>query len=168
MATHQFREMTITVSDTDYEHKCYFEAAAQHRLVMKKCKACGLMRWHPGPSCPWCTCQEWEWQEVSGKGTVYSYEIVTQAILPGFRDWVPYPIALVELDEQRGVPTPDEGLRIMANLVDRHFQPEKEGNIAIGKRVEVIFMDVAPGFSVPQFCLSSEPPQEPVWQFRQR
>ena len=38
------------------------------------------------------------------QGTIYSYEIVTQAIQPAFADWVPYPVVLVELDEQRSVP----------------------------------------------------------------
>lgn len=168
MATYEYKGMDLTVSDIDHEHKGYFEAAQEHKLVMKKCKACDLMRWEPGPGCPWCSSQEWEWQQVSGKGSIYSYEIVTQAMLPGFKDWVPYPIVLVELDEQRGIPTPDEGLRIIANLVDENFRPEKEGNVAIGKRVEVVFLDVAEGFTLPQFRLSSEPPQGPVWQFQQR
>ncbi len=168
MATFEYKGMNLTLADGDHEHKGYFEAASQHKLVMKKCKACGLMRWHPGPGCPWCACQEWEWQGVSGKGTIYSYEIVNQAIIQGFRDWVPYPIVLVELDEQRGAPTPDESLRLIANLLDENFKPEKEENVAIGKRVEVVFMDVAPGFSLPQFRLSAEPPQGPVWQFQPR
>ena len=36
---------------------------------------------------------------------------------PGFKEATPYVVVLVELDEQRGQPTPDEGLRIIANLV---------------------------------------------------
>jgi len=157
--------MNLIVPENDTEWKGYFEAAREHRLVMKRCNDCGLLRYPPGAACPWCTSLQWTWQDVSGKGTIHSYEIVVQAIQAGFRDWAPYPIVLVELDEQRGQPTPDEGLRLIANLVTDDFRPEQEENVAIGKRVEVVFMDISPVCSLPQFKLSREPPQGRVWQF---
>jgi len=162
----EYRGMNLIVPDNDTEWKGYFEAARQHRLVVKKCRECERLRYPPGAACPWCTSLEWTWQEVSGKGTIYSYEIVVQAIQSGFRDWAPYAIVLVELDEQRGQPTPDEGLRLIANLVADDFRAEQEENVAIGKRVEVVFLDLSPDLSLPQFKLSSEPPQGRVWQFK--
>ena len=54
---------------------------------------------------------------MSGRGHIYSYEIVAHAIQPGFKEWTPYAVVLVELDEQRGKPTAHEALRIIANLV---------------------------------------------------
>jgi len=65
----------------------------------------------------------WTWQEVSGRGAIYSYEIVAHAIQPGFREQTPYAVVLIELDEQRGQPTPDEALRVIANLVKADFTP---------------------------------------------
>ena len=56
------------------------------------------------------------------------------------------------------------GLRIIANLVDANMEPEKEDNVAIGKRVEAVFYDGEEGFSLPQFRLIDEPAQGPVWQ----
>ncbi|MCH7606853.1 MAG: hypothetical protein IH962_06830 [Chloroflexi bacterium] len=50
------------------------------------------------------------------------------------------------------------------DLVDDALEPEKEENVAIGKRVEVVFFDGEDGFSLPQFRLSGEPPQGQVWQ----
>ena len=38
-------------------------------------------------------------------------------------------------------------------------------NVAIGKRVHVVFHDLSEDFSLPQFTLSNDPPQGPVWQF---
>lgn len=162
----EYRGMNLIVPDNDTEWLGYFEAARQHRLVVKKCRECERLRYPPGAACPWCTTLEWTWQEVSGKGSIYSYEIVVQAIQSGFRDWAPYPVVLVELDEQRGQPTPDEGLRLIANLVTDAFKAEKEENVAIGKRVEVVFLDLSPELSLPQFKLSPEPPQGRVWQFK--
>ena len=106
----------------------------------------------------------WKWQEVSGKGTIHSYEIVMHAIQPGFKDATPYPVVLIELDEQRGQPTPDEALRIIANLVKPDFSSEAEAKVAIGARVRVIFQDLADHFALPQFTLTDEPPQGRVWR----
>jgi len=162
----QYRGMNLIIPDNDTEWKGYFEAAHEHHLALKRCANCHLLRYPPGAACPWCTSMEWSWQEVSGKGTIYSYEIVMQAIQVGFRDWAPYAVVLVELDEQRGQPTADEGLRLISNLVTDDFRAEQEENVAIGKRVEVTFLDVSPELSLPLFKLSQEPPQGPVWQFK--
>jgi uncharacterized OB-fold protein len=95
---------------------------------------------------------------------VHSYAIVVQAIQPGFRDWAPYPLVVVELDEQRGEPTPDDGLRLVANLVTPDFRPEQEARVAIGARVEVCFQPVGPDLALPQFRLTREPPAVPLWR----
>ena len=106
----------------------------------------------------------WEWNQVSGKGTIYSYQIVAHTVVPSFRDWAPFAIVLVELDEQSGQPDQYDGLRITANLVDESMEPEKEENVAIGKRVEVAFLDGEDGFTLPQFRLIDEPPKGTVWR----
>jgi uncharacterized OB-fold protein len=166
MPTVEYRGMNLVVPENDTEWKEYFQAASQRRLVMRKCAACGLMRYPPTHACPWCTALEWSWQEVSGAGAIYSYEIVVQAIQPGFREWAPYPVVVVELDEQRGCPTAEEALRLVTNLVRPDFSPEREENVAIGKRVRVLFQELAPGLALPQFTLSDEPPAGPVWRFQ--
>ena len=95
---------------------------------------------------------------------IYSYQIVAHTVLAGFRDWVPFPIVLVELDEQRNQPTPDDGLRITSNLLDAELNPEKETMVAIGQRVEVVFVDLDSGLTLPQFRLSDDAPQGTVWR----
>ena len=165
MAVYEYRGQAINVADNEPEYMGYFEAAREHRLVVNRCLDCSLLRGDPGPACPWCGSQRWEWHQVSGKGTIYSYQIVAHTVLPGFMDWVPYPIVLVELDEQRGQPTPEGGLRITANLVDGEMSPEKEENVAIGARVDVVFLDLENGLTLPQFRLSGEPPEGPVWRY---
>jgi hypothetical protein len=160
----EYRGMNLVVAENDSEWRDYFQAARQGRLVMRTCAACGLMRYPPSRACPWCTSLEWTWQAVSGRGVVYSYEIVVQAIQPGFRDWAPYPVALVELDEQRGQPTPDEALRMLANLVRPDLTPEREENVAIGRRVRVVFQDLSPDIALPQFSLTDEPSEGRIWR----
>jgi uncharacterized OB-fold protein len=101
---------------------------------------------------------------VSGRGTIYSYEIVAHAIQPGFKEMTPYAVVLVELDEQRGQPTPDEALRVIANLVRPDFTAEPEANVAIGRRVRVVFQDLADHMALPQFTPTDEPAAGRVWR----
>jgi uncharacterized OB-fold protein len=170
MATYMGLELVVV--PTDSEHQGYFEAAKSGTLVVQRCTACRMLRGSIGATCPFCTSNQWEWHPVSGRGTIYSYGIVTQAIQPAFRAWVPYPIILVELDEQRGVPWRDgqEGetvsVRVIANLVRRDdaTTPEDEANVAIGKRVEACFVDLDDRMALPQFRLSDEPPEHEPWR----
>jgi len=74
-------------------------------------------------------------------------------------------VVLVELDEQRATPSPDEALRVIANLVTPEFRPEAEGRVGIGKRVRVAFQDLSDDFALPQFVLTDEPPVGRVWSF---
>jgi uncharacterized protein len=156
-----YRSLELIVLPTDSEHRGFYEEARQHRLVVQRCEVCGMLRGAIGAACPFCTSLQWSWQPVSGKGEIYSYQIVTQAVHPAFVDWVPYPVVLVELDEQRAVPwrggQEDEtvSLRLVANLCGPDpTRPEAEGNVAIGKRVEVCFIDLDDTTALPQFRLT--------------
>ena len=160
----EYRGMNLVVPDNDSEWKEYFLEARKHRLVVRKCKSCGLMRYPPTAACPWCMELGFTWEPLSGKGTIYSYEIVVHAIQPGFKEMAPYAVVLVELDEQRGTPTADEGLRMVANLVTVDFKAEAEANVAIGKRVRVVFQDLADHIALPQFTLTDEAPVGKTWR----
>jgi uncharacterized OB-fold protein len=159
-----YRGMSLLVPDNDSEWMEFYAHCRVGRLMMRACTACGLMRYPPSPACPWCTSLEWTWREVSGRGTIYSYEVVVHAIQPGFRDVAPYAVVLVELDEQRGAPSPDEALRIIGNLVKPDGTMEDEARLAIGRRVRVAFQDLADHLALPQFALSDEAPEPRVWR----
>ncbi|MFN8557870.1 MAG: OB-fold domain-containing protein [Dehalococcoidia bacterium] len=135
----EYKGMNLIMPKGDRENRPYFEAARQGRLTPRRCGDCGLLRYLPGSGCPYCSSLASDWVEVSGRGTIHSYEIVTQAIQPGFADWVPYAVVLVELDEQRGVPSADEAIRIIANLVTPDFRPEDQAKCGIGLRVRAVF-----------------------------
>ncbi len=164
--------LQLTVSPTDSEHRGYYEAAGQGRLVVPRCESCGRLRGVIGAACPFCTSGEWAWHEVSGRGVIYSYEIVTQAIQPAFADWVPYPIVLVELDEQRGVEWrwglegERVSVRLVTNLVRRDdlTRPEDEAEVAIGRRVEACFVPLGEGQALPPPPPPPEPPEHEPWR----
>ena len=161
----QYLGAAVDIESNDPEHLEYLQAAGRGEFVLQRCDDCEQMRYPIGNACPFCTSLTWAWTPVSGRGTIYSYEVVTHPIHPAFRGVVPYVIALVELDEQRGVPGPDDGVRVLGMLVDAEGRPESEDRAGINVRVQVDFADLGDGLALPRFRLSDEPSEHPVWQF---
>ncbi len=155
----------VEIESNDPEHLEYLQAAGRGELVLQQCTACERLRYPIGNACPLCTALEWRWSPVSGRGAIYSYEVVTHPIHPSFRAVVPYVLALVELGEQRGVPGEHDGLRVLGMLVDTEGNPESEDRAGINARVEVDFADLGDGLALPRFRLSDEPSEHPVWRF---
>ena len=118
----------------------FWEAAKEHRLVYQRCRVCGTRVFYPRDVCPGPECfgvGTLEWVESSGKGWVYAHTICYQAAHPAFADDVPYVLAIVELDE---------GWRMNSNVIN--VAPE---DVRIGMRVEVVWDDVTPEFTLPKF-----------------
>ena len=128
---------------TDSWTKPVWDHAAQHRLVIQRCAACGRSRMPPTPFCPGCRSQETEWTELSGRGVVYSFTIVAEAVTPQQAGHVPYVPALVE-------PVEAPGVRFVTNIVDAPLEA-----IQIGSEVEVVWQDRDDGVSVPRFRICS-------------
>ena len=154
----------VLVPENDKPHREYLSEAGQGRLSLQKCGGCELLRYPVRTHCPECRAMEYTWEPVSGKGTIYSYYVVPHPINPAFRNFAPYPVILVELDEQKGVPSPDRALRLVGNLVNADDSPAPREDVAIGKRVEVKFIDMGDGWGLPQWQLSGEPDAHEPWQ----
>jgi hypothetical protein len=96
---------------------------------------------------------------------------VHHAIQPSFRDFTPYLVLLVDLDTQKGQPTPDEALRVVGNLCTpdgKHAPPDMVKRVGIGTRVRMVFTDVAEGLSLPQWTID-DAAQQPakIWRYAQ-
>jgi uncharacterized OB-fold protein len=76
----------------------YWEAAAQHRLLIQRCTGCGRKTQVATALCPECG-GDLEWIEASGRGTLYTFTVFRQPYHPAFVDDVPYNVAIVELEE---------------------------------------------------------------------
>jgi uncharacterized protein len=104
----------------------FWQAAREHRLVAQKCESCHALRWQPSPICPECLVPGGSWAQLSGRGEVYSCTTYRRAMHSSFTDLVPYTVALISLEE---------GIDMMGMLT-------VTGQIGIGDRVEVDFVDV--------------------------
>jgi uncharacterized OB-fold protein len=122
----------------------YWEAAREHQLRIQRCEHCGHFNQPPELICPNCSALEpkFRFEPVSGRGKILSWVVVHSDIVPGFADDPPWVNVLVELDEQ-------PGLLLHTRLIDGVGAP-----VAIGDRVEVVFEDVTPDVTLPQFKLA--------------
>jgi uncharacterized OB-fold protein len=168
--TANYLGMPLDISALDTENLEYFRHCAAHAFHLQACTACGLIRYPPTTACPWCAQPGSRWVAVEGRGSVHSYTEVHHAIQPAFRAHTPYLILLVDLDTQKGVPSPDEALRVVGNLATADgvlAPPEMVRKVGIGTRVRMVFSDVAPGLALPQWTIDEAAAVGTPWRYPQ-
>jgi uncharacterized OB-fold protein len=79
--------------------RTYWDAAAQGRLLLRRCSGCGRAHHYPREFCPYCWSEDVGWEEASGRATLYTWSEVHANDLPPFRERVPYVAAVVDLQE---------------------------------------------------------------------
>ena len=107
----------------------FWAAAREGRLMAPRCGKCGTFRLPPLPICHVCQSDTYDWIDLPGTGTVYSYTIVHHPLHPDLAEVCPYVSGVVELDGTQG-----EGARLLVNIID--CEPTA---VAIGTRVQVVF-----------------------------
>jgi uncharacterized OB-fold protein len=117
----------------------FWEGANQHRLMILRCQSCGHFVHYPRPMCERCLSETLAPEQVSGRGTLYSYTITNKAFHPYWVDRLPYVLASVELEEQ-------VGLKMPSNVINCEHD-----RLAVGMPLEVAFHEVAPGLTLPFF-----------------
>jgi len=125
----------------DEESAPFFEGARQHKLMLMRCNNCKSYRMPSRDRCDVCWSTDTSWAQASGKGTVYTFGITHQVYHPGFKDAVPYNVAVIELEE---------GPRMTTNIVGC-----SNDKIRVGMAVEVTFEDINDEVSLPKFWPAS-------------
>ena len=129
----QTQDRKISAPLVNFETQHFWDAAGEGKLLYKKCAACGEPHFYPRPFCPFCFSDKVDWQEASGRGTIYTYSVMRRAP-------VPYAIAYVTLAE---------GPTMMTNIVDCDLDA-----IKIGQAVKLVFKPTEGGPPVPMFAPS--------------
>jgi uncharacterized OB-fold protein len=81
------------------ETRGYWQGTLAEEVRIQTCNACGNRQMPWGPCCARCLSQDLGYMVASGRGSVFSFTIVRQAIHPTFSAQVPYVVADVELEE---------------------------------------------------------------------
>jgi uncharacterized OB-fold protein len=123
------------------EAKPFWDAAAQQKLVMQRCKDCKAWVWTPRPACNECGSEKVEWTPMSGKGEVYSFTVIRQiagrAASAAFQNDIPYVVAWVDLDE---------GPRMITNIIGCSVE-----DVRLGMKVAVAFEQASKDVWLPKF-----------------
>ncbi len=120
----------------------FWEAAREHRLVLRRCDACGTYQHPPYPSCEVCYGEEFSWVEAAGRATLFAYTVNHSSVPYPFLADLPYVTAIVELTE---------GVRMISNIVECDHDALRNG-----MELEVVFADVSEEWTLPQWKPVSE------------
>jgi hypothetical protein len=127
----------VDLPTIEAESRPFWDAAREHRFLIARCGACGRAHHYPRPFCPFCWSEDVEWEDASGRATLYTYSTVYVNDLYPFRDKLPYIAAVVDLDE---------GPRVMTRLVGA-----PEGELALGMPLIVDFEELDDEIVAPVF-----------------
>ena len=108
----------------------FYAHCARGELRLQRCSACQRWRHPPRVRCAQCGSDVWQWERTSGRGIVYTWTVVHQAMVPMFAEDLPYAVVVVELTE---------GPRLVTAV--RGIAP---ADLRIGLPVEVAFATVSP------------------------
>jgi uncharacterized OB-fold protein len=140
--------------DTDDPDTAGFWAACREgRLVVQACADCGARRMPPRPMCPRCRSLAVRWDEVSGRGRIWSFCVPHPPLLPAYAAVAPYNAVIVELED-------DPAIRLVGNLVtgpDGALNGVDPASIRIGEPVEVVFSPVTDDVTLPRWRRPSPP-----------
>jgi uncharacterized protein len=115
----------------------FWKGCKDRELRFQKCRLCGQVRWPASLICPTCHSRETDWVVASGKGEIYTFAVYHVAFHPGFKDDLPYVVALVALEE---------GPHLLTNIVDCPVD-----QVECGMPVLVEWQDISEEFTLPKF-----------------
>ncbi|MGO9450725.1 MAG: Zn-ribbon domain-containing OB-fold protein [Candidatus Binataceae bacterium] len=115
----------------------FFAGASRGQLMVQKCEGCGDLHFPAHTLCSHCLSTRASWVPVSGRGEIYSYNVMHQVYHPAFAADVPYAVVVVKLEE---------GPKYVSNLVG--IKPDE---IKIGMPVEVTFERMSDEVMLPKF-----------------
>ncbi len=129
-------------SPLDHDSAPHYRGRLERRLLVNRCAECGTWHQPPKPICPSCWSTDVIATEVAGTGTIHLAISLHQGPPADGVDYsTPYPVVVVELDEQAG-------LRFTSTVVG---SPNAE--VAIDRRVTLDWIERA-GVPLPVFRLA--------------
>jgi uncharacterized OB-fold protein len=126
--------------------KPFWDACNGNRLVLQYCNSCERFQHPPRPACDRCgSAETWEWKQVNGTGTIYSYAVVYDTPIACLQADQPYNVAVIDLDEAPGI-----------NMLS-HLPGTPVDDVPIGAKVALMFeVTPATGQKVPEWQLVSQ------------
>ena len=123
----------------------FWDAALRGQLTAPQCTKCQTFVLPPQPFCFVCQGQEFEWVDLPGTGTIYTFTVVRHPLSQALADVVPYVSGVIELDGTQGA-----GARMMLNITG--CDPD---SVKIGDKVEIWFDLISDTYAMPRARLQT-------------
>jgi uncharacterized OB-fold protein len=125
---------------TNPHAQAFWQHVQEGQIIYSRCCAdhCGAPHFPPKARCDACDSDRLEMRQAAGTGTIFSITVVHRPPSDALRQYAPYGIALVDLDE---------GFRMMA---------QADPDLAIGSRVHASYVQFG-GRVVPRFVADQKP-----------
>jgi uncharacterized protein len=120
-ASEQFSDFDELLPEINEFNAPYWDGLSAGDVRLQHCNGCGANQYPAESFCYECGATDLEWRTVAGDGEVYSFIIVHQAYHPAFKQFLPYTVAIVQMDD---------GPRMLAAM------PNLSAPVAIGDRVK--------------------------------
>ena len=105
----------------------YWEGARKGELMVQRCLDCKIWQWGPEWICHNCNSFQMNWEQVEGKGNIYSWERPWHPVHPALQQRGRYTVILVELPHAGNI-------RMLGNLLGPNNQ-----EVIIGSVVAAVF-----------------------------
>ena len=140
---HKSCTMPKPIPKPDAATKEYWNAVNNRRLIAQYCDDCKRYQHPPELLCHRCGGNNVQFVPLSGRGTIYSWQVMHDTRVKLMQEYQPFIIAIIESDE-----SPD--VLHLTNLPGSSI-----GEFKIGDSVEVEFEEIRPGKFIPQFRTSN-------------
>jgi hypothetical protein len=80
----------------------FWHGCREHRLLVRRC-ANGHLTWPPRPACPVCGDLEPGWEQVEGKGTLYSWTVIHRTANKYLSAFLPFAVGIVTLERHPSI-----------------------------------------------------------------
>ena len=127
----------IPIPSNEVLTKLFWEATKRGELIIPYCNSCSTLFFYPREVCPNCFSKDLGWKKMSGKGHVYTYTHVRQAVHPSFQSANGHIYAIVQLDEGPKIPSGISGC-----------EPEE---VYVDMPVSVVFDDITEDYTLVKF-----------------
>ena len=97
----------------------FWQGLAQGEVRLQHCGECGARQYPAESFCYECGAQNLSWVAVRGEGTVYSFIVVHQLYHKAFKPFLPYTVAIVQMDEGPRMLSAMLGLKRPAEIGER-------------------------------------------------
>ncbi|MBN9437350.1 OB-fold domain-containing protein [Bosea sp. (in: a-proteobacteria)] len=125
----------------DQDNAPFLTGWREGKLLLQQSRGGGPLFFYPRPICPYTGSTDLVWREVSGRGRIISFSLITRPNHPSFNEEVPIVLAEIELDE---------GASLLGRIIGADA-----ASIASGARIELLPPDEARRYPLPAFRLAA-------------